>query len=271
MKNKLITLLAAGAGLALCQTASAQFAYNQNDILLGFRSPTLSYDYVVDLGPASQFYSAAPGTTFSINNYSGSSLTSIFGGLDGLSFAIFGDVRSFGNTNGAFNTLWISSARSDINVQTSPLIQNSTASQGAVGGQIDSIANGAVTYGAQIGIDSVTNSPFAVTVSDGFNAIGIGTSYTIGVGSAGNFANTFQSSAENTIPGGFASGSSPLRSDFYELNPGSGSGTYLGYFELAQDGDLTFTAVPEPSTWAMLGAGALLLFGLNRFRHSTKN
>lgn len=271
MKNKLIALLAIGAGLAMSRmSADAQFTYNANDILLGFRSTTLSYDYVVDLGSASQFYNATPGTTFTVSGYDAASLTAIFGSLDSLSFSIFGDVRTFGNTNGTFNTLWISSARSDINTQTSPWYQSSVSSQGTVAAQIDGIAGGAVSFGGAAGADAVTNSLTAVTVPDTFNAIGIGISYTIGIGTVGNFANTFQGSAENTTPLNFATSGSPLRSDFYQLNPGTGDSIYLGYFELSPNGTMTFTAVPEPSTLAMLGAGMLLFLGVNRFRHQKK-
>jgi hypothetical protein len=45
---------------------------------------------------------------------------------------------------------------------------------------------------------------------------------------------------ENTTPADFDSAGSPSRSDLYELQPGSGPGTYLGYFELGPDGAMTF-------------------------------
>ena len=60
--------------------------------------------------------------------------------------------------------------------------------------------------------------------------------------------------------------------DLYALgNSGSVStstqatGTYLGSFTLASNGDLTFQAVPEPSTYVMLIGGVALL-GLVRRR-----
>ena len=92
-----------------------------------------------------------------------------------------------------------------------------------------------------------------------------GNSYTIGVGT-GNFG-TFQGSVENTTPGGFAASGGVLRSDLYSLTPGTGAGTYLGFFELHGNGSMSFTAVPEPSTCTLLGFG--LLVAVRRFRRQS--
>jgi hypothetical protein len=52
----------------------------------------------------------------------------------------------------------------------------------------------------------------------------------------------------------------------FQQNPGSANvGSYLGDFELSNDGIMTFNPVPEPSTWAMVGSGMLMLVsGLRR-------
>jgi hypothetical protein len=69
---------------------------------------------------------------------------------------------------------------------------------------------------------------------------------------------------ENTTPSGFNLLGTPSRSDFYELQPGSGPVTYLGYFELGTDGSLTFYArqsvvqYPRP-TLSVSTAGARVL------------
>jgi len=49
----------------------------------------------------------------------------------------------------------------------------------------------------------------------------------------------------------------------YEFQPGT-LGTELGYFTLSSS-NLTYTAVPEPSTWASIVLGAAALIGI-RFR-----
>jgi len=71
-------------------------------------------------------------------------------------------------------------------------------------------------------------------------------------------------------------GSSPTVLDIYKLAGSSlgGTSTLLGYFTMTSSGPsqatTTFTAVPEPSTYAMLGMGALgILFLARRGRRLT--
>jgi hypothetical protein len=106
-----------------------------------------------------------------------------------------------------------------------------------------------------------------VTVSDTWNASG--QSYSLNIGANGDFAGTFQGNIENTTPAGFLTNGAPVRSDFYQLKPGSGSGTYLGYFQLGNNGSMTFTTVPEPATWAMLACGAALFAAIRRIRRQS--
>jgi len=59
------------------------------------------------------------------------------------------------------------------------------------------------------------------------------------------FYGTFQGNPENTTPGNFATSGTVVRSDFYQLTPSSGNGTFLGYFEMATDGTMTYVAYPS--------------------------
>jgi hypothetical protein len=43
----------------------------------------------------------------------------------------------------------------------------------------------------------------------------------------------------------------------------------MGDFQLSNDGTLSFNAVPEPSTWAMFGAGMLLLVSILRRKQAS--
>lgn len=262
-------LLSAAAALAVAGVAlsASAFTYNPEDLILGFRSAS-AYDFVVDIGPSSGFYNIPFNTNFTITAFSGAQLTSVFGSLDNLTFSVAGDVRTSGGAN-PFNTLWVTAPRVSLDTQSTPWNRAGTLSQGNTAGKIDGVANGAVAYSGTIPANSITNSATATVILDTWNVSG-GTSYTIGMGPSGAWGSpaTFQGNVENTTPAGFASSGTPLRSDLYMLVPGSGESAYLGYFELGNNGTLTYTAVPEPSGLALLGGGLLLLA---RFRRQNQN
>src|SRR5258708_7642511 len=94
MKRSQHALLASGlAALSLAGATlqAAPFTYNAQDLLIGFRGPG-SLDYVVDIGNISQF--AFGSGIHNITAYTGSELSTVFGGLDGIPFSAFGDVRT---------------------------------------------------------------------------------------------------------------------------------------------------------------------------------
>ena len=78
MTKSSFALLAAGSVLAWAADAGAQpFAFNDRDLLLVFRKPG-SANLEVDLGPASGYLNALPGSTISVNQYSSAQLNSIY-------------------------------------------------------------------------------------------------------------------------------------------------------------------------------------------------
>ena len=253
MASGLAVLSLGGAALQ-----AAPFTYNAQDLVIGFRSsgPT---DYVVDIGNASQFGFGSG--VHNITAYTGSQLSSVFGSLDGITFSAFGDVRTTGGAT-PFNTLWVTQARSDINVQSDPWNRRGTSAQGTAAGKIDGIASGAVSYSDSIP-PGPNNTASAVAISDSFSG-----SYSSTMGPSGTFLGTFPGNVENTTPAGFASLGSPIRSDLYELQPGSGQGSYMGYFQLNPDGSMLFSAVPEPSSAALMAAGFGLLALVQRQRRN---
>ena len=261
-RNQFLFLAAALAGslLPAFTARSAPFTYNGADLLLGFRNGGAN-DFVVDLGPASTFYtsiSQQPFTTFNITAYSGAQLSSVFGSLDGISFSVFGDVRSSTSPNGPLNTLWATAPRMTLGVPATPWNERSLFNQGNTGAKIDGIANGALTYSGTVAADPTFNTATAVEMPSSWNASGI--SLTRGMGSSGNFAGTFAGDVENTTPTGFGTGGTPLQSDLFMLEPGSSAGNELGFFTLNTDGSMTFTTIPEPNSMALIGAGFGILF-----------
>jgi len=220
--TKLLQASALAAAAFLTQASHAAFTYNPQDILLGFRNAGAN-DFVVDIGAASLYYHAAAGSTFTVSGFTGSQLTTAMGGLDGLSFSTFGDVRTTGDASHPQNTLWLTRAWNDAVTHSDPWNRGSQFQQANPAGKSDGIANGALTYSGGAPSDPNNNTATAVLIPKTWNSGGI--SYSIGVGSGGNLANTFQGSIENTTGTGFAAGGIPLRSDLYELNPGSGPGT----------------------------------------------
>ena len=277
MKNKSITKLAAGLAGAVLVGGSAQaaaFAYNPTDLLLGFRNGGAN-DFVVDLGPISSWYvysSLQPNTTYNITAYNGSQLTSVFGSLNNISFSAFADVRTTTNQSFPIQTLWTTAPRLDINVQSDPLTRHSRFQQANTGAKIDGIANGAINFSSLPDNDPATNvtTLTAIEMPSIWNAGG-GTSYTKGVGAAGNFSGTFPANVENTTPGGFASGGTPIVSDLYSLLPDSGGsqGDYLGSFIFSPDGSTSFHTVPEPGSMSLLGAGFALIGLASYFRRQS--
>jgi alpha-tubulin suppressor-like RCC1 family protein len=221
---------------------AAPFIYNAEDLLVGFRKAG-SPDYIVDLGPSSQF---GNGNSFAITNYSASELTNVFTNLDGISFSFFGDVRTTTSSN-PFNTLWLSRARTNVDTQTTPWSRQGSTAQGTVAGKMDGIGSGAVTYSGNIppGSDNTTT---AVAVTNNL--------YTSLVGAGGDFGGTFsQGSVETATPSGFTTNASSARSDLYRVQPlgiGTMPGTFLGYFDFRPDGSMSFTSVtnssPPPET-----------------------
>ena len=248
---------AAMAAAAFCgAAASAQtFTYNPGDLLAAFRQ-TGSPDLVMDLGSITQFkalYGTGPDNLTGVS----SALASTYGSLNGLYWSVFTYVDTTSSL-GSANTLWLSTPRGDVNIQTTPQHSASFNSQGYVISEM-----GAIVDGTESGFATVIANQ-AVQLPNGLNSGGDPISYTVGVGTYGDFNGTLKGSVENYTGASFTSGVSV--SDLFQQNPGTGNvGIYLGDFSLESNGAFTFSPVPEPSTWAMLGAGMMTLFALRRF------
>ena len=263
MKTIRIIKTAVAAAVLYGAAASAQtFTYNSGDLLAAFRKPGSSYDLIVDLGSASVYQNAAYGNSFNIAGVDSTLLTSVFGSTDGIYWSVFGFVNTSGSSLGPQRTIWVTDPRSDWVVQNDPNSSLTFNGQGSTISKMWAIGDGAISGTA------IANQ--IVEVSSSLNIGGDPVSYTIGVGSLGDFRGTWAPGVENLTPSGFSSSSTPEVSDLFQQTPGTANvGGYLGDFQLNNDGTLDFVPAPEPSTWAMFGAGMLLLVSILRRKQAS--
>lgn len=241
------------AAAVLCGTdALAQLSYSNGDMLAAFGKAGSSVDVVVDLGSIVQFQRANTPTI----NFAGVSaaLNSTFGGTTGLYWAVFGINDTSGNS-GAFNasvtqadpnTIWDSLARPN---GGAPNVGGSSASQNNALGDIQTIA-----FLAANPSFSTTISPNIAAVSSAPELAG----FTPQMANGGNLNGDWPINMLNSGPG---------VSDVYQSDPGSpflNQQTYLGNAVLDPSGNFSFNPVPEPTTFAMIGSGALALLVIRR-------
>jgi hypothetical protein len=240
--NKKLGLMALFAGFAIGKTVAGDLtSYATGDVLICMRNGGAN-DLVVDAGPISTLTtSASPNQRIPITQYTAGQISAAFTISDGIDWSAFTWLSD--------NTLYITQARTSLNSQTSPYYETSSSVQHGTDARMATIPPGAL---AKMGFNGA-NTATAVIEPDGISAYTSGSSYgNAWLGAYGGYFNgNFSSSvgdAENTAPSGFSTSGSVLRSDFYQLSP-TGSlgqiGTFLGYFEMAADGTLTYVAYPS--------------------------
>ena len=258
MKRLPIALLATAALSGAASLQAQSFNYADRDLMLVF-AQTGSPNLEVDIGSVLNYVNAAPGTILNITQYTVSQLNSAYPGLGNLNFAVIGAVRpGAGDATYPQNTLWLTAPRANVNTTALPWVSKSNSGQSIVSSTINGIAgNGSIAgskpWSAGTALNPISNTSTAVIIPSSDP-----NSYTQLAGLVGNLNNTFgQGSIENTTPSVF---SGLIRSDFYQMVPGSGNGVLKGFFDFHSDGTTTFTAVPEPGSVALLLGGLGLLF-----------
>jgi hypothetical protein len=253
-----VILLSIAGSCALFQSAQADpstFTDTSRDLMLVFRKTGFdgtgtvgSYVFEVDIGQASTYYGAALGSTIPITAYSASSqLSTVFDDLNDLSWSVGGCVPAAGDSGDPSkpaNTLWVTDPRPAPGTSNPAWVRKSTYSQAGPDSHIDAILVNALKYaGLTTNSTYNTSTSLAIPVGEGDDATG-------SLGALGNYQGTFTgdgeglNDVENTTSATFTTAGLTSQSDLYELQPGSGAGTYLGYFELGTDGSLTFHALP---------------------------
>ena len=286
------TLLLAIAGVALSAQSAKAVSYTPDDLLLTVYQTGNNTEYTIDLGQASLYMTggadatASNGSAINLGNY-GSDLSTIFGSYSGSSttfWSIVGTSGATGNTTTGkttqgeyIDTVFVSNAESTPGTQTSAW---SRASKNTQGNSVSTIT----TYASTIASSTATGSTGAVTLAtsnpSSYDTIISGNGSKIGYTSSGGFA------VEDSFSQGTGLGGATL--DLYRLTattnvaqppttviPTAGE-IYVGSFNFSSTGELqfstnadSFAAIPEPSSYALMGLGSLLL--MVWFRRRSRN
>ncbi len=246
---------------------------NPGDLILGFSNAGASKDLLVDVGPASDYYTAqtavqlgatgftAPltgGTTYTVTAYNPTDLASVYGTNANSTSTFWSVVGGNGNDGGPLGTtpnsnLWVSAPL------TSTVMRETVTNQQGLSNKLDTITNGLAGGGNAA-------SPGSFASNDAYTP---GTkAFTLALTGGNNFG--YFSGGQ--VVGNTGGSSSSL--NLFELQPtglGTAAGVDLGTFTLTSGG-LTFTAftaIPEPSIYAaVLG---VLTLGFVLIRRQSKS
>jgi hypothetical protein len=272
--NNLLTksLLAMTGATLLQLPAQATLPYANGDLIMGFRTTGPSNpagltspagtDYEINLGSATNFLS---GGTLSFANI-GADLTAIFGPNWNTRADLFWSISGVVQPGGLGlpnNTMFVTRPETEIGVQAIPWDRISSFGSGAVANNLVQMASGGSGYAA--GTSATLNQLESVNSTGGLiqNSGGPSSYASFMPGGANSTGTTSFGTFNGGIEGNFGAGTAGTALDLFELLPGSGLSSYAGTFTIDNTGTATFV-VPEPSSIAIVGAGAGLLGLLRR-------
>lgn len=273
-------LLPTLAVCALLTAPSRAVTVSSGDLVLGFRASGgtgADKNLTVNLGPASTYYGAAPGSSFIVTSLSSADLVSTYGSnwatRADLSWGVVGTTGAGAVGIAPARTLWASRAETTPGTPSTPWIRGSTFTLQIPSGTVSTLYSGApgsLSSGSATGnsaVSSVIDSTLAGswTVQEDFTP---GVSF--------RYFNPSVLNSMDHIAGSPSvyDGTSYGVLDLFEVRPGTAGdpATLLGAFGLNSSGQLVFStnpavfaAVPEPSAiFTAAGAFCALLFRRRR-------
>jgi hypothetical protein len=244
--SRIVLLTAVGASMAL--PASAQYA--PGHLIIGFTKGTT--DVMFDLGTPSSIGVGTPGTVDLGAKISASLLMSSYNNdLSGVTIGVVGE-SSIG-PSGSQKVILSTVPFQAVPPNTVPNV----SAWNVISLNVDS---------AGVAIDGHGTPPNSAVVD---NSAGTGTSFAENI--TGTIGNTFSRNygdPTSTTPSPFTS--SFLLEDLYSASANGGAPLFLGTFILGSSGTASFSAVPEPTAFALMVTGGLLALGL-RWRISSKD
>ena len=261
LRTALLALAGTFVGITYASSATVA-APASGDVFLAFRTSGgtgASTSYIVNLGQGTQFSSATPGSTISLNTIGdiGADLAATYGAGWNTRSDLFWGV--FGATDSVNPTVYASKERVDNEVQTTSWNPLTQGARSAVKTEILSVASGINGYQ---GSNATANSAVGVLQANSGQA----SSYFFQVTNGGSdFGSQSQWSG---IEGDFGDGAAGTTLDLYRLRGTSPAVGYLGSFNIDNGGNLNFAAVPEPSLTLLGAVGTVLLAAGRRRRVS---
>lgn len=265
MKLKTLTavaILAAGAAAAFTSSSRAALTYSAGDLFLGFRGTGATNNYLINLGNIAQF-SQQNGASFTVNvgGSIGADLVSAFGANWNTSSTVsWGAIgTTYNGSATSTETIFATRGRNplSINTQTSPIFGQSPSAQSGITSDINALALKFITDGTETATSTRATLQTASQANTWASFTLNSTDFNLGV-------NVDGATFSNTAP---RLGTATSVLDLYRVDPVSGqAGIYLGRFSINDSGVITFTAVPEPATYALLIGAGFLAFMVQRAR-----
>lgn len=279
MKNNAVLsiLTLAGATLVASSVDADAVIYVDGDLFLGFRATGgvgATETYLINIGQASIFRDAAPGSSFTLSlGNIGTDLDLIFGdGTPDMAWYLRDDVvwgvvgmQAAAAGIDPVHTLYATKDSPTGDTLATAWVRRSNSQQTTTETKIQNLVQG---YTLDNEGSANTNSAFAIrqntTDSNNWSQFQPG-------GTQSNSTTSF-SVWNPTIEGNFDGGVINAELDLFRMTPNGTAGTpgtYEGTFTIAQNGTVTYSVVPEPTSAALLSLSVGLLGFARRRRVST--